>query len=129
MTDFRGKAERDQATASAWAEQMEYKQEFERVRRENRQLHEKLDKITRDHGELQAQFNDLLSQFRALRSDNKDRADELLKMAKNLETMVSQAYEKQGNLMDRFRADLSVRLSGAKSGLTDQTLLEKLAGD
>jgi len=127
--DFRGKSERQAETAKAWAEEMDYKREFERVRDENAKLHGKLDKITENHGELQAQFNDLLTRFRAVKAENEGYAADLLKIAKNIETMVGDAYQKQGDLMNRFRADLSKRLSDAKATVGIQGLLDHEGDD
>ena len=115
--DFRSKSERSRDAQTARSVQADYKREFERVRNENAQLHEKLDAITKNHGELQAQFNDLISQFKGLRAENTERAEDSLKIAKNMEAMVQEAYQKQGDLMDRFRADLSKRLSDARQSV------------
>lgn len=117
MVDFRSRSERDIEKRQVASEQADYKRMHDQVMAENRALHAKLDQITASHGELQARFSDLLTQFETQNADSNKRAEDLLKMAKNMEDMVATAYEKQGALMDKFRADFSQRLGDAKNSL------------
>ena len=92
---------------------------YQQVLAENEAFRAKLNQITASHGELQAQFADLLSQFQDLKTASQQRSDDLLKMAQNMEDMVSTAYEQQGQLMERFRADIAQRLGGARNSVQD----------
>lgn len=118
MVDFRSRSEREKENQRNVAEQTDYQHMYNQVLVENQAFRAKLDEITSCHGELQAQFSDLLTQFEALKTSSHERSNDLLKMAQNMETMVATAYEQQGALMDRFRADLNQRLGEAKGGLS-----------
>ena len=117
MVDFRSKSERQRDQAAAARQQSDYQRMYEGVLAENESLRAKLDQITAIHGELQAQFADLLVQFDALKASSQDRADDLLKIAKNMEAMVATAYEQQGEVLERFRTDIAGRLGKARSSL------------
>lgn len=119
MVDFRSRGERDSAQVAAGNEQADYKQMYQQVLAENQAFRAKLDEITTGHGELQAQFADLLGQFEALKAASQKRGDDLLDIAQNMERMVATAYEQQGEVLDRFRTDITTRLGAAKSSLDD----------
>ena len=119
MVDFRSRSERDRETQQATSEQADYRQMYQQVLAENRALHGKLDQITASHGQLQAQFADLLGQFEDLKTASSARADDLLKIGRNMENMVATAYEQQGEVMARFKADITGRLGAAKASLSD----------
>lgn len=117
MVDFRSRGERDQASQRVANEQADYQRMYQEVLAENQAFRVKLDQITASHGELQAQFADLLGQFEALKASSQERADDLLRIAKNMEEMVATAYEQQGEVLTRFKADITGRLGAAKSSL------------
>ncbi|MDJ0627629.1 MAG: hypothetical protein QNJ44_05170 [Rhodobacter sp.] len=115
--DFRGRYEKDRDERQVAAEQSDYKRMYERVLAENEAFRAKLDQITASHGELQAQFADLLGQFEALKASSQQRAEDLLKIAHNMEEMVATAHEQQGEVLTRFKADITGRLGAAKASL------------
>jgi len=117
--DFRSRGEREQAAHNIASEQADYKRMYQDVLAENQAFRSKLDEITASHGELQARFSDLLAQFEALKSASQSRGDDLLKIARNMEEMVSTAYEQQGQLLSRYQDDLTRRLGSARASLGD----------
>lgn len=117
MMDFRSRSERDREAQQGASEQADYQRMYQQVMAENQVLHGKLDQITASHGELQAQFADLLSQFEALKVSSSKRSDDLLQIAGNMENMVAAAYEQQGEVLTRFKTDIAGRLGAAKSSL------------
>ena len=123
MVDFRSREEQKMAAHRAAREtsdeQSDYKRMYQTVLRENQAFRTKLDEITSSHGELQARFADLLSQFEALKSSTQTRSDDLLKIARNMETMVATAYEQQGDLLSKYKDDLTRRLGVARAGVDD----------
>lgn len=119
VMDFRSRGERDREAQRASSEQADYKRMYQEVLAENQAFRTKLDEITASHGELQARFADLLGQFDALKSASQARSDDLLKIARNMEEMVSTAYEQQGQLLSRYQDDLTRRLGSARASLGD----------
>lgn len=117
--DFRGRYEKDRDGRQAVAEQADYQSMYQQVLTENEAYRAKLDQITASHGELQAQMADLLGQFKALKSSSQNRAEDLVKIARNMENMVATAYEQQGEVLTRFKADITGRLGAAKASLGD----------
>jgi len=117
--DFRSRAERDWETQAATSEQSDYKRMYEQVLAENQTFRAKLDEIATSHGELQAQFADLLGQFESLKTTSQDRSDDLLKVARNMEEMVTTAYKQQGDLLSKYKDDLTRRLGVARSSVDD----------
>ena len=119
MVDFRSRGERDREDQRAAEQQADYQRMYQEVLAENQAFRTKLDEITASHGELQAQFADLLSQFEALKASTQDRSDEFLEVAKNMENMVATAYEQQGDLLSRYKDDLTRRLDVARTSVDD----------
>lgn len=119
MVDFRSRSELDQANRKLDAEQADYKRMYQEVLAENQAFRAKLDEITASHGQLQAQFADLLDQFQALKIATNQRGDDLLTTARNMEDMVTTAYTQQGEMLECFRSDIAGRLGTAKASLGD----------
>lgn len=115
--DFRGRYEKDRDERAEAAQQSDYKKMYHAVLAENEAFRAKLGEITSSHGELQAQMADLLTQFELLKSANNQRAQDLLQIAQNMETMVATAYEQQSDVLTRFKADIAGRLGAAKAEL------------
>lgn len=115
--DFRSRGERDREAQKSASEQADYRRMYQQVLTENQALHGKLDQITANHGELQAQFADLLGQFEASKISSTKRSDDLLEIARNMEEMVATAYEQQGEVLTRFKTDIAGRLGAAKASL------------
>ena len=122
--DFRSQLEKNRDHKASNQTQTDYKHMYEQVLAENQDFRAKLNDITSSHGELQARFADLLSQFEALKQSTQTRGDELLKMARNMEEMVATAYQQQGDLLTKYKDDLTRRLGQARSnvdGLNNQS--------
>lgn len=119
MPDFRSRQERNRDQDSAHdarsQEQADYKRMYETVLAENRELHGKLSSMEASFGEALAEFETVKGQFAALEIKMKERSGELLQVGENMQTMVASGYEQQTDLMERFRADISQRLTAAKT--------------
>ena len=113
MIDFRSADERDAERFHAQAQQADYKRQYENVLAENRELQAKLSGIEGKFGDIVAEFETLKGQFSALETQMVERSAELLRMSEAMQEMVANGYQQQTDLMERFRGDISQRLTKA----------------
>lgn len=113
MVDFRSSDERDTDRHKAKQEQADYKRMYDQVLAENRDLHSQLSGIEAKFGSIVAEFESLRGKFAHLETQMKERSEELFQMSETMQNMVASGYEQQTDLMERFRADISQRLTKA----------------
>lgn len=118
MVDFRSSAERDADESTARnnrnQEQADYKRMYETVLAENRALDSKFNALEAKFGDVVGHFETVQSQFAALQNQMKERSDELFQMSETMQEMVESGYKQQTDLMERFRGDISQRLTKAQ---------------
>jgi predicted nuclease with TOPRIM domain len=106
--------QRQDAIKQQRQEQSDYKRMYEGVLAENAKLLARLNEIEAKFGEALASVEDLHGKFSALEIQMKERSAEMLKMSESMQDMVASGYKQQTDLMERFRADISQRLTTAK---------------
>jgi len=115
MIDFRSKSERDAEQRQRGKEDSDYRQMYETVLAENRELNGKFAALEGRFGEVLEKFLALETRLAEHERQASERGQELLTMSETMQEMVAAGYKQQTDLMERFRADISERLTKAEA--------------